>query len=83
MSNNNVKRFFLNCRIFYFHRKIISDYLYNCSNLNQNQINALKFYVLFPSIYLLRKFPRGRPLELKLRQLTRKIREIKAVAVLP
>ena len=55
----------------------------NSSNLNQNQINALKFYVLFPSIYLLRKFPRGRPLELKLRQLTRKIREIKAVAVLP
>ena len=54
----------------------------NCSNLNQNQINALKFYVLFPSIYLLRKFPRGRPLELKLRQLTRKIREIKGVAVL-
>ena len=54
----------------------------NSSNLNQNQINALKFYVLFPSIYLLRKFPRGRPLELKLRQLSRKIREIKAVAVL-
>ena len=27
MSNNSVKRFFLNCRIFYFHRKIISDYL--------------------------------------------------------
>ena len=54
----------------------------NSSNLNQNQINALKFYILFPSIYLLRKFPRGRPLELKLRQLSRKIREIKAVAVL-
>ena len=55
----------------------------NSSNLNQNQINALKFYVLFPSVYLLRKFPRGRPLELsKLRQLSRKIREIKAVAVL-
>ena len=55
MSNNSVKRFFFKLSYFLFPSKNYFRLPYNCSNLNQNQINALKFYILFPSIYLLRK----------------------------